>query len=236
MRVKALLLAALLAIGPASAQSINDAYSVSGDAPALPVQAFDDGQWLYVQLRDPMNPPAPFGPHGPIQYQMRGPYLVLPILSDVTLRLGHFQARVTSGGAALGGIVSLTSPVGVNVEPERRSASPAQYSVAPAAAAAPLMADAVSGEIVVDGPSGVSRNAIGTGSSVAGGRAVAATAAAVAATYAGLAQALVLTADGTAAGASAVLAARDVCTKTGRSCTVEYRGAPAGHINVSEKI
>lgn len=235
MRLRALVLASLLALAPVTASAINDQYAVSGDAPAQPVQAFDDGQWLYVQLRDPMTPPAPIGPNGPVQYQMRGPYLVLPLMDRVELRLGRYRAQVVRAGhMAADGIVSMTSPVGLNLHspaPVRRQAHVAAPQPAPAAGG--LMAESVSGEIVANGSRGAARSSVGTGHGSAG--MLTAAAAASPEAYSSFGTTLKLVSDGTAAGAQSVLTARAACEKSGRTCSVEYRGAPAGQITVAEK-
>lgn len=238
MRVRRLAIASLLALAlvPAAAGAINDQYAVSGDHPAQPVQAFDDGQWLYVQLRDPMTPPAPFGPGGPVQYQMRGPYLVLPLMDRVELRLGPHRAHVVRAGhMAADGIVSMTAPVGLNLH-----APAAPLSARPTSAGLPqpvqagggLMAEAVSGQIVANGSRGAARSSVGTGG---GSSALGQAAAASPDAYSSFGSVLTLGADGTAAGAQAVLTAREACEKSGRTCSVEYRGAPAGQITVAEK-
>lgn len=230
MRVRSLVLALLLAASPAVVGAINDQYAVSGDGPAAPVQAFDDGQWLYVQLRDPMTPPAPIGPHGPVQYQMRGPYLVLPMMDRVELRLGQHRAHVVrSGSLAADGIVSMTAPVGLSLHSQPAAVAPPP---APAAASTGLMANSVSGEIVANGSRGAARSRVGTGLA---SNTLTQAAAAEAEAYSSFGNALTLTADGTAAGAKAVLVAKEACEKSGRSCSVEYRGAPAGQITVAEK-
>lgn len=235
MRIRALVLAALLALAPAAASAINDQYTVSGDGPAQPVQAFDDGQWLYVQLRDPMLPPAPIGPNGPVQYQMRGPYLVLPLMDRVELRLGQYRAHVARAGhMAADGIVSITAPVGLNLHAPA-AANPPTSVDAHAHAPQPhgsLMAETVSGEIVANGSRGAARSRVGAGSA---SNSLAPALAANPEAYSSFATTLTLAADGTAAGAQAVLAAREACEKSGRTCSVEYRGAPAGQITVAER-
>lgn len=233
MRFGVLVLAALLAFAPVAAGAINDQYAVSGDGPAQPVQAFDDGQWLYVQLRDPMTPPAPFGPNGPLQYQMRGPYLVLPLMDRVELRLGPHRAIVTRAGQlAADGIVSITAPVGLDLRPVPQAAAPRSVATHPGSVAA-QMSQEVSGEIVVEGSAGpvAERLAPAIGVPLKLTYQQAATEGA----YAALSQVVSLTADGTAAGAAAALKAREACGKSGRTCSIEYRGSPRGQITVVEK-
>lgn len=235
MSVRSFVLATLLALAPAAAGAINDQYVVSGDGPAQPVQAFDDGQWLYVQLRDPMMPPAPIGPSGPVQYQMRGPYLVLPLMDRVELRLGQHRAHVVRAGSmAADGIVSITAPVGLSLQDPIPAQPTAARHAQPSAGqpAGALMAETVSGEIVASGSRGAAQSRVGSG---VASSTLAPDAAANAEAYSSFGTTLTLVADGTAAGAQAVLTARGACEKSGRTCSVEYRGAPAGQITVAEK-
>ena len=93
-----LALALSLALPAASAASINTAYRVVGDPGAGVVQVFDDGQALYVQLRDVTRVPAPFVDGQPAQYVIRGQYIVLPLIPSVELRHGNDVVRVTRAG------------------------------------------------------------------------------------------------------------------------------------------
>lgn len=242
-RTKKLLSTLAVAIAMTSpAHAINDAYIVSGDGPALPIQAFDDGRWLYVQLRDPMNPPAPIGPNGPIAYQMRGPYIVVPMMPSLSLHLGGYRASVTAHGASdyAPGIVSVTAPVQVPVNrmsayppPPAPSAQPAVFTDARSTSGASISMDSgVSGEIVVAGPTGTTNS-----SAASGGHALVLDYSAAAAQTAYTSRApglLTLRADGSSTGAEAVLKARAACQAAGRECAVEYRGAPAGQITIVE--
>lgn len=242
-RVAKLLSGMLLAMAAtAPAQAINDAYIVSGDGPALPIQAFDDGRWLYVQLRDPMNPPAPVGPNGPIAYQMRGPYIVVPMMPSLSLHLGGYRASVTAHGAAdyAPGIVSITAPVQVPLTPRVPYATapvpvtqPSHFTdVGSTAGGAVSMDGGVSGEIVVAGPTGTTNSRASGGTA---GLTLDYSAAAAQTAYTSRAPGLLtLRADGTSTGAEAVLKARTACQAAGRECAVEYRGAPSGQITIVE--
>lgn len=245
MRPLALALALLLA-GSASAANINYAYQVTGDAQARPVQAFDDGRQLFIQLRDPRDPPAPIGPSGPIAYQMRGPYIVLPLMSSVLLQYGPYQARVLANGAAdaAPGVVSVTRPVEVTESTGVATAAPSSRYVPPALAPVAAMApsNVVTGEIVAVGPSGTKRADLPTtGANTARSgdyeeRTVSFEDATKRSAFDGLrARSLVLRADGSTAGARAVLAARSACTSAGARCQIDYKGAPAGKILIVEK-
>lgn len=148
----ALLLAALLAALGLRAAEINGDWRVSGDAPARPVQAFDDGRTLYIQLRDPTLPPAPFGPNGPLPFKVDGPYIRVPVTDVVTLRFGSATARVERAGAAsaIPGVVSVTAPVDPLAAPLPSASSPPLRPVSEA----PLPRARVEGVITVVGPAG----------------------------------------------------------------------------------
>lgn len=148
----ALLLAALLAALGLRAAEINGDWRVSGDAPARPVQAFDDGRTLYIQLRDPTLPPAPFGPNGPLPFKVDGPYIRVPVTDVVTLRFGSATARVERAGAAsaIPGVVSVTAPVDPLAAPLPSASSPPLRPVPEA----PLPRARVEGVITVVGPAG----------------------------------------------------------------------------------
>lgn len=237
MRLAALALALLMA-GQATAAGINYAYQVSGDPQAKPVQAFDDGRQLFVQLRDPTDPPAPIGPAGPIPYQIRGPYLVLPIMGSVTLQFGPYQARILAQGAgdAAPGVVSVTRPVEVT---DAATAAPRPAYVPPAPVAV-MPANAVTGEIVVAGPARTNRTELAPAAPTAAPgfeeRSLSFDAAARASAFDGLRKkSLVLRADGSSAGARAALASKAACNSAGARCVVEFKGAPAGQILIVEK-
>lgn len=112
-------LIALVGVALASsvaATTINTSWRVHGDGAARPVQVFDDGSNIYVQVRDTSSAPAPVGPGGPIDFTMRGHYLVLPMMESFRLHLGASVVDVVSGQGAPTrrlppGVVSITSPV-----------------------------------------------------------------------------------------------------------------------------
>lgn len=253
------LLAVALAVASASAsaQNINYSYRVTGDAQARPVQAFDDGRQLYIQLRDATSPPAPMGAAGPILYTMRGPYMVMSIVPSVQLRYGPYTAMVQSSatGDASPGVVSVTRPIEVS-----ESALTAPAAIVPAYVPAPApvryaqpataSTGRVTGEIVATGPAGTRTTTVAASGSdaVRHAREVGSTAAVpvdqsvgydagkARATYSPWrGRKLVIRADGTTAGASAALAGRAACRSAGATCTIEYRGAAAGQLNIVEK-
>lgn len=239
MRYSVLLLGLLCASG-VSAQSMSYAYRVSGDPQARPVQAFDDGSQMYVQLRDSTNPPIPVGPNGPMLYSIRGPYMVMPITGNITLRFGPFSAYVQRDGAAdvAPGVVSVTQPVEVSkqllqgVQP-----APAPAPVVARGVSAPLAAS-VEGGIEATGPKGKFAIDGATVSESAAPRngALTFSEAKEKGTYAAYqGKAVLIQADGSSLGATAALAAKKACTEAQARCVVQFRGAPAGKINLVEK-
>lgn len=231
-------LALALAIGQASAQSaMNYGYQVSGDPQARPIQAFDDGQKLYVQFRDVTSPPAPIGASGPLAYSIRGPYLVLPIVSSVQLRFGPYTAWVRADGAAdvSPGVVSVTRPVEVPADALApvavRPPPPVAPPVAPSSAAG---GRAVSGEIAASGPAG-ERRAVDAQAGRSAPAAVDYAAASSVNAFAGMrGQRVEIRADGTAAGARAAQAALRACRGIAARCSVTYSGAPNNKIMIVE--
>lgn len=246
-----LLVVLLLAVtAPAGAQQINGGYRLSGDAQARPVQAFDDGRQLFVQLRDPTSPPAPIGPGGPVAYTIRGHYLVMPILPFVQLRYGPYTAHVTAHGhpGQGGGVVSVNRPVEVNEGPLMVTPTP---TVAPTVAVMPVTVvrpepasvaaprSGVSGEISASGPRGsitaeaLPEPAAKPTPAPRGPQQLSITAAGEASSFAGLrGQRVTVRADGSSRGATAALTARRTCTAAGATCVIEYRGAPAGFLTL----
>jgi len=250
---------------PPVASGIHDDWRVWGDVQARPVQAFDDGTSLYLQLRNPSEPPAAVGPTGPLAYTMHGPYMVLPILPYLHLQYGPYRATVQSTGTAaeLPGVISVTSPVEVPVTmpvPVRPLPSHPAYPAvpdattlpAPIAPAAPVVpvsgvygsitaspspSNAVMGQIVATNPATGYRSAQAGGHSPQPHNSTLTWADAKAATTwndrrGGV---WVIHADGTAAGARAALDSQSACHAAKATCTIEYRGAPAGTLVISEK-
>lgn len=90
-----LLVAGALGASPVQAASINHAYRIAGDPAAAPIQAFDDGTQLFLQLRDVRRPPVPTDTENrPMLYEIRAPYMLLPLTDKVRLRYGAQQASV----------------------------------------------------------------------------------------------------------------------------------------------
>lgn len=230
----ALSLSLSLALGQASAQSaMNYGYQVSGDPQARPIQAFDDGQKLYVQFRDVTSPPAPIGAAGPLAYSIRGPYLVLPIVSSVQLRFGPYTAWVRADGAAdvSPGVVSVTRPVEVPADALAPVVARPQQAAAPTSTAG---ARAVSGEIAASGPAG-ERRAVEAPAGRSAPGAVDFADASSANAFAGMrGQRVEIRADGTAAGARAAQAALRACRGVAARCSVAYSGAPNNKIMIVE--
>jgi len=229
---------------PPAVSVINDDWRVWGDAQARPVQAFDDGRALYLQLRNPAEPPAVMGPNGPLAYSMHGPYMVLPILPYMHLQYGPYQATVQSTGSAEGmpGVVSVTSPVEV---PHTLPVAVPPVTVQPVVPPASLYGNittgapnTVFGQIVATNTStGASTSTrLNAGNLRSGGNTFTYVDARAASTWeARRNQQWVIRADGTAAGAKAALDSQASCTSAKATCTIEYRGAPAGTLVISEK-
>jgi hypothetical protein len=231
-----LALALAAATGAASASSINTAYRVTGHADAAPVQVFDDGNELYVQLRDPARVPAPFVNGQPAQYRIRGPYLVLPLLSAVELRLGAAVVTVTRSGMPAG----QQAKVFTSVDPlapgsaATMPGSSVQVAVAPATPPSPsIPSRGVVGEIALERDPAkpvapvVATQAAGSNSGRTAILHITPATRPMFAVFRG--KRVVVTADGTVAGARHAERLRAVCTVAGPSaCSIRYRGAAAG--------
>lgn len=75
--------------------AINYTYIISGDGLAAPLQAFDDGAFLFLQLKPGQMPPLPYTNDGQlVDYEMRNQIMVLPKLNSVSLRYGQRRAYV----------------------------------------------------------------------------------------------------------------------------------------------
>jgi len=229
---------------PPAVSPINDDWRVWGDVQARPVQAFDDGRALYLQLRNPAEPPAVMGPNGPLAYSMHGPYMVLPILPYMHLQYGPYQATVQSTGSAEGlpGVVSVTSPVEVPLTlPVAVPPVTAQPVEVPRSVYGNITSGApntVYGQIVATSGAGraTSSGNIHAGRAASGGNTFTYLDAKAASTWdARRNKQWTIRADGTAAGAKAALESQSVCTSSNATCTIEYRGAPAGTLVISEK-
>lgn len=99
---------AALASSAAMSETINYAYRIAGAKEIAPLQVFDDGKKLYLQMTNARlaAPPVPFAADGsPVTYEVRPPYLVLPKMERLTLRVGSMrtliQAATDSGEMVL---------------------------------------------------------------------------------------------------------------------------------------
>lgn len=216
-------LALLAALCTATAGTINAAYRIHGDGEARPVQVFDDGRTIYVQLRDLRKVPVPIGANGPMQYQLRGYYMMLPVgAAPFTLQLGASRVQVAPEGASEG-VVSITRPVEAMDPP----APPA-----PAVAIEPLDA----GGREVTGTIRVAGRAAGSAQRAPSDRVpVSADEDVIASRVRAIEHGtVILRGDGTVAGAEALERARGVCRKLKRACRTEYRGAASGFLVIEE--
>lgn len=82
----------------ASAGTMNFAYKITGDKIIAPIQAFDDGDYTYLQQRDIQHPPAVFDDNGnPVQYVVKPPYLVVTgVYSSLLVHYGRYQSYLTN--------------------------------------------------------------------------------------------------------------------------------------------
>lgn len=245
MRRLALIAGAMLLAGSLHANtSINHAYQVRGDGPARPVQVFDDGQQIFVQLRDVRQVPAALGPNGPIAHRMHGHYMVLPRTNAFVLQLGNSRVDVIANGqrALPAGVVSMTSPVEA-LDPVPMTSVAAPQTGAPqfghAGQAHTQMsvpqigvpADEVMGEISIDGGEAISLNApsAGVNHSLRVGSSEEDIRAAVARVNGGP---VLVQGDGTVSGAEYARRVNRSCEFLGRSCRMTYSGADAGTVSV----
>jgi hypothetical protein len=257
-------LAATLALAisaPSSATTINTDWRIIGDGPARPVQVFDDGVNVYVQVRDPSRAPAPLGPSGPLDYTMRGHYLVLPMASAFRLQLGESVVEVTSGTSTSTrrlppGVASITTPVEASDRSTPSAAVTSPVSADPSPQPRPMAGYVPTRVQVASGPA-VSPQSISpapavTGEIVVGGRA---DPIAIPATnrerfvtndasdgeinrvLVGIPAStpVVVQADGTVRGATTARRVKDACQRLGRACEVSFRGAPQGRVTVETR-
>lgn len=235
------------AVASPKAPSINYGYSVSGDDQARPVQAFDDGNALYIQLRNPVSPPSPIGETGPIAYKLRGYYMVVPIQRHVRLQYQSYRADITASGFVSDDVVSLTSPVdayAVTASNASRAAPDVGFqAVSTQQSVHQPSADAVSGDIAVGfgaAASVPSRSAapVAVVEELADKHAQLTYAeAAMSSSYdATKGKAVSLYADGTVAGAQGVRRAAGVCERFAASCNVNYSGGPAGALLMKVEV
>ncbi len=152
-----------IAAGAVAAPGINSKYNIRGDRAIAPIQVFDDGQRMFLQLRRTDIPPVPIDNESgrPLSYTIDGPYMVISALpAAVVLRYGQREATVLSttreirtapsGGLtpavpAGGGLFFGAAPTAKETPPAAdpipaASAAAAQAKTAPAAApAAPIV-------------------------------------------------------------------------------------------------
>lgn len=230
---KATLLLVLMVAASHAHAAINHNYQIRGDQNAAPVQVFDDGRSLYVQIRDPRQTPAPVGPNGPVAFTIRGYYLVMPIMQRFSLHYGQWRAEVYASSIAdLGGVEEITRPVQALEEPVQQYAVPQRPAPAQSAFATtqPPSGETVSGEIEVVGAAGKKKTTL------AGARQLAFTDAAKAEVFASSrGRAVVIQGDGSVAGATAARQALGACQASGATCTVNYQGGQSGSLTISER-
>lgn len=239
-------LAAALPAFAGNTPGVDDAYRITGDSQAAPIQAFSVGSALYLQLQNVHAVPAPIGPSGPIPYRIYGPYIVLPVMPQVTLHYGQWTAYVTATDAPAQASVSstMTRPVDAlhpTVTPSPSLPPPSPVAVPPtynpyvgsAATAISTDPDTVTGQITGAGqpaagfqPAGASRNP-GPLSAPAGqgGELLAQ----LPSPPHGIVQ---IVADGTVAGAKAADQTMQSCISRRWACRVQYTGAPAGQVQL----
>lgn len=230
----------------AEAAAINTAYRIAGDSDAQPVQVFDDGRQLFVQLRDVRQVPIPIGPSGPLDYTMKGHYMVLPLLPTLQLRwqasIAYVRAEGAAGGADPGGVVSMTRPVEATDFPPPAPATYAApppapspvYVAPPIAAPAPTAsqptAEEVVGEIEVLPAPGQAVTSPMRGAAVPAG----ASDGEIDRALSGYRGRIVIAADGTVAGASAARRVHARCGAQNLTCHVAYNGADRGTVKIEE--
>lgn len=91
-----LALAALMS-SSAMSETINYGYRIAGAKEIAPLQVFDDGSKLYLQMSAArlVAPPVPFAADGtPVSYEIRPPYLVMPKMDRLTLRVGSMRTLI----------------------------------------------------------------------------------------------------------------------------------------------
>jgi len=211
------------------AQQINTDYRIDGDGAARPVQVFDDERSVYVQLRDPALVPAPLSAEGPLLFQVRGHYLVMPLVRSFRLQLGDSIVEVRGRGASRlpPGVVSMTRPVEAVDLPVVPVPVPEAALVRAQPAA--VSQDEVTGEIEVGG----SQVSLNNRRQVAIGAADAAIQKVLMDVPASTP--IVVKADGTVAGVNAARRVVRVCEWAGRACSLVFKGADRGQVEVEPK-
>lgn len=225
------LLAAVAVSVAANASGINSDYRISGSSVAAPIQVFDDGAQMYIQLRDLSVVPAPIVDGVPVDYRIRGHYLVLPLFPQVDLRLGHEMARIERTGFAGGQqakvftTVDPLADIGLSQPPPP---PPVPVAQAPAINHGRGPQAEVQGQIVLDGEE-VSNPAVvtttGTRREIPHGT-TASQALPTASELRG--KRIFIVADGTVGGARHAESIRSACAAAGGHCAIQFRGAGAG--------
>jgi len=212
-----LALFALLA-SAAQAAAINTRYHVTGDPGAGVVQVFDDGRSMFVQLRDPTQVPAPFVDGSPVAFTVRSPFIVLPILPRLELRLGSAVVHVVRADGGVG-----AAPARVFHAVDALAAVPTPPPPPSIAVAGFTGEREVRGRIRVDG-AGAPRAASAHPTWPHG----AAIAASAFSAFSG--RPVRVVGDGTVAGARDATRVQTICASAGPSrCDIAFRGAPSGH-------
>lgn len=225
-----------------SPDTFNYQYRVYGDAQALPVQAFDDGEQLYIQIRDPATPPAAIGAAGPIPFKIRGHYLILPRTHAVTLRYGQYRADVMSeGGQGMSpGVVSITAPVDALARPQA-AVLPVTRMVPQADALVVTggIREAVTGQIEVGGARGLVTEADSNEAYAyrpAETHTVSYSDAVLPGSFSRYSSRIVsIGAGGTVAGVQAAQQAVNVCEGAGAICRVDYKAGTPGVLTLEIK-
>lgn len=221
--------------------TFNYSYRVFGDQPALPVQAFDDGEQLYIQLRDPAAPPAAIGANGPIPFKIKGHYLIVPLVDALTLRYGGYRADVVSDGAQgfAPGVVSVNRPV----DALAATVVPRIPSVEPVHRADTIVVSAnreeVTGQIEVGGVEGLIRGddtIEGFAYRAAGQVTLSYDQGTMPNTFSRFSSRIVsIGAGGTVAGVQAAQAAVNVCSSAGAICRIDYKAGTPGVLTLDVK-
>lgn len=224
----------LVIAGNAVSMDYNNKYRLTGDIQAMPVQVFDYEESVYVQVRDPIAPPAVVSPQGPVPFKIRGHYLVFPKIPAFELRLGGFRVDVVADGATgvAPGVVSINRPVDALA-----ATAPAVARSAAAPAVVVSAREQVTGDIEVGGSVGLASSQrpmrIPSGQAV---RSVSYAEAAQAATYAAYQGLSVsINAGGTVAGAEAASSVRSVCDAAGAICRVDFNAGEPGVLSLEIK-
>lgn len=234
------LLAAVAVSAAANASGINSDYRISGSSVAAPIQVFDDGSQMYIQLRDLSVVPAPIVDGVPVDYRIRGHYLVLPLFPQVDLRLGHETARIERAGFAGGQqakVFTTVDPLADIRLSQPPPPPPVQVAQAPAINQGLGLAPQaeVQGQILLDGEEASNPAVVtttGTRREIPHGT-TASQALPTASELRG--KRIFIVADGTVGGARHAESIRSVCAAAGGHCSLQFRGAGAGKTIVEIK-